>query len=125
MIMNDIICRIYDANDCWHTCCPRCKKQWLQKAYVVCETENELYGSCMQGWRGWSKCIDNDQLVATYVLHCEFPNLGGNGISLNWQTGVCVVFSNGHDYYTQGRIKLPLLPFNITADRLKLLVAFS
>ena len=115
---------VKDMNDNIHNACPRCGKDWLilQKKpvpdqpgwlpeHVFCsDSVNLESGSC-----DMMAVIDNYS-TKKYFLCAQLDN----EFSLDWDYKGCIL----HSSISDTNMKIVTLPFNITIERLKIILPF-
>jgi hypothetical protein len=133
---------VKDMNGNIHEKCPRCGKDWLvlqekpipdrptwMPEHIFCsDLENSEPHSC-----GMTACL-NSRFTKEYFLHIELPDpIKDKTYTVFWINDCCTVSIKSiievdgieEEIETELPFSLPLLPFNVTIDKLKIYLLFS
>jgi len=122
-----VVPSITDVNGTTHENCPRCGGAWVNSNNLMepdfqCESNKPFsIDKCIRGyntiWMGRYK-----YQLACYKLACYIFDTS-NVYNINWDIGFCEVSRQFQGDTTS--TKLPLLPYDITLDKLKTYLLFS
>lgn len=112
---------IEDANNVKHAFCPRCGGRWKDSSNgISCEKYVENYfGSnyCIQAFKG----IQSNNVIRVFTLILLYKK---RVYQLSWLFGFCEFREKVNESWTQPT-RLPVLPYTITIEKLKMYVTFT
>ena len=106
---------VKDMDEVIHDKCPRCSELWRHLKdpdYIVCN-------GC-----GMMACLSHRNLKK-YFLTISFETISGIEYTIYWYNAGCMVEMANGDGEVKSDIHLPLLPYDISYDKLKTYLVFS
>jgi hypothetical protein len=108
---------ITDLNGVTHEKCPRCYSAWIKCDDLIFGFECELNNCTLFGFHSTTYLNNQCQLLCNITIN----NIG---YTVAWQKGFCTVNKIPNLIYDD-TYKLPILPYDISLNKLKTYLLFS
>jgi hypothetical protein len=114
--------KVIDINNNIHNVCPRCGGAWLQGTNgIECVNMNNVISStslCMTA-------VSSVSLPRNTMLLCALLSYNDILYMIEWREDRCIITSRRDNQWGYSNDILPILPYDISIDRLRTLLLFS